>query len=99
MLEAGHQDEEVLLCHGRSQLQLKQFTEAKQTFERAALRYPSSEKVRTMLTLASNQLGEGDNSSIKSRLEPVETPKAVLAAMPPPRFAQPKIVKSTAPKK
>ena len=84
LLDAGNKEEDTLLCHGRIQLRLKQFAEAKKTFERAASLYPNSEDARACVVIASNQLGEGENSSLKVPIEPVATPSVVLASISQP---------------
>lgn len=81
MLDSGKQDEAVLIAHGRLQLRMGRPSDAKQTFERARELYPGSEHVVEALKLASSQLGEGENSSLKRPIEAVKMPPAVAQAI------------------
>src|SRR5262249_25899985 len=64
----------VLLSVGRS-------AEAKQIFEQAVELHPQSDVASLALKLASRQLGQGDNSSLKTPLAPVEIPPVVKTAI------------------
>jgi tetratricopeptide (TPR) repeat protein len=81
LVDKGKQDEVILLYHGRNQLNLKRYAEAKQTFERAVGLYPQSSAVHDMLKVASNLLGEGDNTALRTPLVPVPIPPVVSAAL------------------
>ncbi|HEX5471072.1 MAG TPA: tetratricopeptide repeat protein [Lacipirellulaceae bacterium] len=81
LLDEGKQDETSLLTHGRIQLQLGRTADAKKTFERAVALYPQSDVASALLKVASRQLGEGDNSSLKTPIDPVQIPTVVQDAI------------------
>jgi tetratricopeptide (TPR) repeat protein len=81
LIDAGVQDEETLLLHGRVQMALQKFADAKQTFEHAQSLYPRSQQASELLKLASSQLGEGENSVLKEAIEAVEIPSSVREAI------------------
>jgi tetratricopeptide (TPR) repeat protein len=81
LLDAGADNEEVLLAHGSILLHLERYSDAKRTFERVLELYPHSETARDLLTFSSNQLGEGENSLLKTPIEPVEFLPEVEAAI------------------
>ncbi len=79
LIDSGQRDEATLVSRGRNQLQLHWYAQAKKTFEDALVQYPSSRVVKDFLSQASNLLGEGDNSLLKTPLEAVEIPPVVRA--------------------
>jgi tetratricopeptide (TPR) repeat protein len=81
LVDAGVQDEETLLLHGRVQMALQKFADAKQTLEHAQSLYPRSQQAGELLKLASSQLGEGENSVLKEAIEAVEIPASVREAI------------------
>lgn len=81
LVDAGKEDEALLLVHGRLLLHLGRGAEGKRAFERARELYPNSEHVNDMLKIASSQLGEGENSCLKKAIEPVATPAEVTKAI------------------
>ncbi|MEA2709272.1 MAG: hypothetical protein QOF78_1873 [Phycisphaerales bacterium] len=76
--EAADPPLDVLLVHGQAQAGLKQFREAKATFEAALNKSPSSTIARDWLTMVSGQLGEGANSAVKTPIEAVAVPAELL---------------------
>jgi hypothetical protein len=74
-------DEDALLLHGQVRLHMGEFADAKKMFERALELYPHSEDASTLLDLASSQLGQGDNSALKTYIEEVAVPAAVQHAI------------------
>lgn len=81
MIDGGVQDEETLLLHGRVQLELQKFADAKQTFERVQTLYPRSQQANELLKVVSSQLGEGENSVLKQAIDAVEIPPSVREAI------------------
>jgi tetratricopeptide (TPR) repeat protein len=81
LVDAGVHDEQTLLLHGRVQLALQKFADAKQTFEHAQLLYPRSQQASELLKLASSQLGEGENSVLKEPIAAVQIPDSVREAI------------------
>jgi transglutaminase-like putative cysteine protease/Tfp pilus assembly protein PilF len=77
LIDSGRHDEAILLLQGRNQMRLHWYSQAKQTFEKALAANPSSSLVKDYLAQASNLLGEGDNSLVKTPLEPVEIPELI----------------------
>ena len=53
MIAGGVQDQEVLLLHGRLQLALQKFADAKKTFERTQTLYPRNQQASELLKLVS----------------------------------------------
>ncbi len=81
LIESGHQDEPLLLAHGRVLTQQGRMVEAKRVIERARDLYPSSERISEALKIVSSHLGEGENSCLKKSIDPVATPTAVRKAI------------------
>jgi tetratricopeptide (TPR) repeat protein len=76
-IDAGSRDETIWILHGRNQLNLEQFAEAKQTAERAIELNPNSETLKELLQASSNVLGQGENSPLKKSIDPVEFPEII----------------------
>jgi tetratricopeptide (TPR) repeat protein/transglutaminase-like putative cysteine protease len=81
LINAGVDNEEVLLVHARNLLHLERYSEAKRAYELVLELYPHNEAAHDLLTFASNQLGEGENSLLKTLIEPVEFLPVVEAAI------------------
>jgi tetratricopeptide (TPR) repeat protein len=81
LIDAGNQEEMVLALHGRSQLYKRDTAAAKQTSEKILKLYPESSAGSDLLRVASSQLGQGDNTGLRTPIEPVEMPAAIQAAM------------------
>lgn len=77
LLDTGNHDEPTLIAHGTIQLAMDQMSAAKQTFERAHELYPHSERINELIKVASSQLGEGENSCVKTPIEAVAVPPVV----------------------
>ena len=76
-----------LFLRGRSELGLKWYREAKESFEAATKLAPADKTIRSYLEHTSGLLGEGSNTAIKEPIDPVvipavftNTPAAALAA-------------------
>ncbi len=74
LLAVGKDEPQALMILGWSQMGRRWFREAKATFERAAKRWPDDEDVKSAIREASAELGQGDNTDIKSPIEPVSLP-------------------------
>lgn len=81
--ERGHETATVLLTHGRAQFGLKQYPEAKASFERSLEKDPSQSTTRELLGLVSGILGEGENTALKAPIDPVAIPESVLRPAAP----------------
>ena len=81
LIDAGANEEEVLLVNARNLLHLERYSEAKRRYQRVLELYPHNEAARDLLTFASNQLGEGENSLLKTPIEPVKFLPEVEAAV------------------
>lgn len=71
------------LC-GRSQIGLKWYREAKDSFELAAKKAPADAQVKAYLDLVSGLLGEGANTALKTVIQPVVIPALLLSNPPAP---------------
>lgn len=80
LLADGKEPIAALKILGWSQMGRKWYRDAKATFERAAKVQPDDEEIQNAIRRASALLGEGDNSSVKTPIEPVALPKEVTAA-------------------
>lgn len=80
---AGSGEAYVLVLEGRAQLGLHQPAKAKTCFEQAIAREPANEMAKRHLEIASAQLGQGENTSIKTPIEPVNVPAELLSASAP----------------
>ena len=86
LLADGKDNTRALMVLGWSQMGRKWYREAKVTFEKAAAKAPDDESVKNALRRASAMLGQGNNSDIKTVIEPVPIPaeiEKVIAANPP----------------
>lgn len=69
---------------GRSQVALKWYREAKDSFELAAKKAPADPQIKSYLDLVSGLLGEGANTALKEAIPPVPIPAALLSPLPAP---------------
>lgn len=86
LLEMGKVTEEVHILRGRCQLGLKDRQKAKESFELALAMSPQSDEAREWVALASAMLGQGNNSLVKTPIEPVAMPAEIanrLTNLPP----------------
>ena len=65
---------------GRAEFALKWYREAKDSFESALSKAPADPDIKYFVELASQTLGEGDNTSIKDPIEPVSVPPELVGA-------------------
>ncbi len=81
LLTAGAHDETTLMLHGRNQLQLHWYAQAKETFGKVLAINPGNADAKEYLAHSSNMLGQGDNSLVTRPLAPVEIPELVRSAI------------------
>lgn len=81
LIDNGCREELIWILHARTQMRLEQFAEAKRTLEQAVEINPTSETTRELLKVASSQLGQGENSSLKKSIAPVDIPEVVRTAI------------------
>lgn len=74
----------ILILKGRAEMALKWYREAKRSFERAAKDAPDDTDVKGWLSAVSGVLGQGANSLVKTRLEPVGLPAELGQELPAP---------------
>lgn len=77
LLADGKDSPRALMILGWSQMGRKWYREAKTTFEQADKKQPDNEVVQGALRRASAMLGQGNNSDIKTPIDPVAIPEAV----------------------
>lgn len=78
----GSTEEAALLFHrGRAHNLEREFVKAKEALEKAAAEFPAMPGLQDELDLATAMLGQGDQSSIRSPLEPVAIPPALTEAL------------------
>lgn len=80
LIAAQHESVEVLRRKGMAEFSLKHYREAKATFEKALAKAPSNLEIQRLLEGVSGLLGEGRNSLVKTPIEPVKIPAALLQA-------------------
>lgn len=78
LLADGKDAPRALMMQGWSQMGRKWYREAKESFEKAAAKEPDNEVVQNALRRASAMLGQGNNSDIKTPIEPVALPESLL---------------------
>lgn len=89
LISSGKKTEAVLLAQGQMLLQLQRTAEAKQVFEEALRTYPHSAAAKELLAIASSQLGEGQNSCVKTEIAAVEVPASIAQLVDRARSADP----------
>lgn len=77
LLDQGKATDEVYLVRGRCQLGMKQFHDAKESFELALAANPRSEDAKEAIAVASAMLGQGNNSIVKTPIDPVPLPAEI----------------------
>jgi len=78
LLAEGQANANILYHRAQSYQGLKRYRQAKQTLEEALTLAPDSEVIQEDLTYVSSRLGEGENSSVRTPIEPVPLPDLVL---------------------
>jgi len=78
LISAGSGDSDLYLLLGEAQFGLTWYRQAKESFEAGQKKAPDSAVFKKWIDLSSAKLGEGDNSAIKSPIEPVEIPWRLL---------------------
>ena len=81
ILEKGHDTVSTYLVKGWSQANRKWYRRAKATFELAAKKDPANVEVLQAIQYASNWLGEGSNTELKEKIDPVPLPAALEAKL------------------
>lgn len=81
LLDMGKATEEVYLLRGRCQLDMKLFHEAKESFELALKTNPRSQNAQEAIAVASAMLGQGNNSIVKTPIEPVPLPAEIAGRL------------------
>jgi tetratricopeptide (TPR) repeat protein len=82
LISAGSGDSELYLILGEAQYGLTWYRQAKDSFEAGQKKSPDNAILKKWIDLSSAKLGEGDNSAIKSPIEPVEIPSSLLSDDP-----------------
>ncbi|MFK7818586.1 MAG: tetratricopeptide repeat protein, partial [Planctomycetaceae bacterium] len=77
LIRAGQATANCLYLQGRAYLVERRFDKAKQSFEAGLKLAPGDSILQDAILSASAAMGEGDNSSIKEPLKPVEIPSIV----------------------
>jgi tetratricopeptide (TPR) repeat protein len=78
MIAAGNESLGVLHRKSLAEFSLKRYRESKATLEKALNRAPGNPEIKRLLEVASGMLGEGSNSLVKTPIEPVKIPPALL---------------------
>jgi tetratricopeptide (TPR) repeat protein len=65
---------------GRAEFALKWYCEAKDSFEHALSKSPGDPDIKYFVEMASQTLGEGDNTSVKDPIDPVAIPSELADA-------------------
>jgi tetratricopeptide (TPR) repeat protein len=81
LLAHGVESSYAFLLKGLIELDLKWYRKAKASFERALEIDPNDVQASECLRIASGCLGEGDNSSVKTPIDPVDVPREVAEAV------------------
>ncbi|HTI69360.1 MAG TPA: DUF3857 domain-containing protein [Candidatus Limnocylindria bacterium] len=84
LLARGFETATAWYLKGQAQFQRNDYPAAKKSFEAAINLAPDDDAIRNALVRASAALGQGDNSSIRTPLEPVLVPAELLATSPKP---------------
>jgi tetratricopeptide (TPR) repeat protein len=81
LLDDGKASEEAYLLRGRCQLGMKQYREAKESFELAHKANPRSRDAEEAIAVASALLGQGNNSIVKTPIDSVELPEEIAGRL------------------
>jgi len=81
LLDMGKATEEVYLVHGKCQLDQKLFNEARESFEHALQANPRSQTAEEGIAIASAMLGQGNNSIVKTPIDPVPLPTEIAGRL------------------
>lgn len=80
LIAAHHESVEVLRRKGLAEFALKHYREAKATLEKALAKAPTNLELQRLVEGVSGLLGEGRNTLVKTPIEPVKIPDALLQA-------------------
>jgi tetratricopeptide (TPR) repeat protein len=89
LIKGGAAGADVYVAQGEAQLGLKRYRDAKESFEAAQKKSPEDATIAKWIQIASAKLGEGDNSSVKTAIEPAAIPAELLHDDPATRPAPP----------
>jgi tetratricopeptide (TPR) repeat protein/transglutaminase-like putative cysteine protease len=81
LLDQGKATDEVHLVRGRCYLDMKQYAEAKAAFELAHAANPRSREAEEAIAVASALLGQGNNSIVKTPIDPVPLPEEIAGRL------------------
>ncbi len=81
LLDTGKPTESIHLLRGRCQIGLKLYQEAKESFEAAQALNPRSEDAKEWIAVASSMLGQGNNSLVKTPIDPVPLPAEIAGRL------------------
>lgn len=81
LLDMGKATEEVYLVRGKCQLDQKLFNEARESFELALKANPRSQTAEEGIAVASAMLGQGNNSIVKTPIDPVPLPAEIAGRL------------------
>ncbi len=87
VLDTGSESAALWVLRARAELALNHPSDAKRSFENAARIDPASPEIKLWLTRVSGLLGQGENSSVKKPITPVDIPGALRKDWPSPRLA------------
>ncbi|MHC4598091.1 MAG: transglutaminase domain-containing protein [Planctomycetota bacterium] len=77
VVERGDADEQILFMKAQAEFALGRFDDAKLSLEAALALNPDFAEAKALLAQTSGMLGEGENTSIKAPIDPVELPEAL----------------------
>lgn len=80
LIAAHHESVEVLRRKGLAEFALKHYREAKATLEKALAKAPTNLELQRLVEGVSGMLGQGRNTFVKTPIEPVKIPDALLKA-------------------
>jgi hypothetical protein len=86
-LDSGSESAALWVLRARAELALNHPSDAKRSFENAARIDPASPEIKLWLTRVSGLLGQGENSSVKKPITPVDVPASLRKDWPSPRPA------------
>ena len=81
LVKAGNDTARTRMIEGWSLFGRKSWREAKTAFEKARAFSPDDASIASALTRVSAMLGEGDNSAVKTPIDPVALPPALVDAI------------------
>jgi tetratricopeptide (TPR) repeat protein len=79
LIGAGYDTAYAHYLRGYSLYALKWYREAKDAFEQALMRSPNDAQIKSFLDAANGMLGQGENRSVRTPIEPVEAPSEFFA--------------------